>query len=105
MSEQNGSAKTGAGLVTYRAVVGVTLMVILALLTAMGNDIRETMRETTKTLGAVQTSVATLTGRIDEQGVRVSHNEQSIQTLSEKTGAIDSRVTVLEQKGPRYDRN
>lgn len=104
MSDQGIPAKTGAGLVTYRAVVGATLMVILALLTAMGSDIRDTLRETTKTLGAVQTSVATLSGRVDEQGLRVSHNEQSIQSLSEKTGVLDNRVTVLEHRG-RYDRD
>src|SRR5690242_20526114 len=98
MSEIGVPAKTGAGLVTYRALVGVMLTIILALVATMGNDIRDTLRETTKTLGAVQTSVAVLSGRVDEQGLRVGHNEQSIQTLSEKTGVLDSRVTVLERK-------
>lgn len=96
--------KTGAGLVTYRALVGAMLTIILALVATMGGDIRDTLRETTKTLGAVQTSVATLSSRVDEQGLRVSHNEQSIQSLSEKTGGLDNRVTVLEHRG-RYDRD
>jgi hypothetical protein len=98
------ATKAGPGLVTYRALVGAMLTIILALVATMGSDIRDTLRETTKTLGAVQTNVAVLSGRVDEQGSRVIHNEQSIQSLSEKTGVLDNRVTVLERRVPRYQR-
>jgi len=91
--------KSGPGLITYRAVVGAALGVILALLPAMGSDIRDTLRDTTRTLGAVQTNLATIQGRMDDMGQRVTHNENGIQTLSEKAGSLDNRVTVLEHRG------
>ena len=101
---QNQTTKSsGTGLVTYRALVGAMLAIILSLVATMGSDVRDTLRETTKAVGTMQSSMARLDGRVDDQGERLSHNETSIQRLTEKSGSLDNRVTVLEHKGHQND--
>lgn len=84
--------------VTYRAFVGFMSAAIVALLGIIGNNLQEGQRTLAVSMTRVQLSVARNTGRIDDQGDRLSRAEQSSQTIVEKIGDLDHRVTVIEAR-------
>jgi len=93
------------GVVTYRVVVGFLMALLLTIVTAYGTDQRESQREfrqdmknTLSGVADLKVSVATINGRLDDQSERIGRNDVAIQNLSEKNGAIEHRVTVLESK-------
>jgi hypothetical protein len=90
--------QTPGAVVTYRAFVGIMASVIVALLAIIGNNLMDGQRTLAASMTRVQLSVARNSGRIDDQGERLSRMEQSNQAMGEKFGDLDHRVTVMEAR-------
>ena len=89
-----------AAVVTYRAFMGLAIPIILALVASIGHDIQAGQEKLQQMMGDVRVSVAQNTGRIDNQNERLGRVETSVESLNEKNGALDHRVTVIEtQRG------
>ena len=84
--------------VSYRAVVGVAVTIILALVAYEGRTIQDGQGRLEQMMGDVRVSVAQNTGRIDNQNERIGRVELSVQSLAEKNGMLDHRVTVVETR-------
>lgn len=90
--------QTPGAVVTYRAFVGLMATVIVALLGIIGSNLQEGQRTLAASMTRVQLSVARNTGRIDDQGDRLSRAEANSQTIVNKLGDLDHRMTFIEAR-------
>jgi hypothetical protein len=87
---------TETAVVTYRAVVGALVGAMVILVGVIGGNIMEGIKALQASMIQVQLSVSHSAGRIDAQDSRLGRAEQSIDTLNEKAGSLDNRVTRIE---------
>jgi uncharacterized protein HemX len=98
---------------TGLAAISAALLAAMAILAAVfiyiaqrtDGQITDTQTKIESTKSILQTDITTLGGKVDQDSVRITRVEQSVQTATQKVDVLDNKISALSASSQRIEDN